>query len=115
MLTSVQDVLKTVSPNQRCISATQAKVELSNKESLLIDVREPNEHQQQAVTHAMNIPRGLLEFKLPNIEKDAQKPIYLHCATGGRAIFAAEQLTRLGYQDISVITCKFAEIYDAFK
>ena len=29
----------------------------------------------------------------------------LHCATGGRAILAAEQLKRLGYKHVSVIAC----------
>ncbi|RJE76140.1 hypothetical protein BGP78_14110 [Pseudoalteromonas sp. MSK9-3] len=111
MLTSIQDVLKTVRPNQRCITAAQAKTELLNNHGLLIDVREPSEHQQKSISNTLNIPRGLLEFKLPDIEKDAERPIYLHCAAGGRAIFAAEQLTRIGYQDISVITCKFDDVY----
>ena len=114
MLTPVQDVLKTVRPNQRCISAEQAKQEIQDNEGVLVDVREPQEHAQKAATSAINVPRGLLEFKLPEIVKDAEKPIYVHCAAGGRAVFAAEQLTRIGYQNVTVITCKADDICNIF-
>jgi len=114
MLTPVQDVLKTVRPNQRCISSEQAKQEIQDNEGVLIDVREPQEHAQKAATGAVSVPRGLLEFKLPEIVKDAAKPIYVHCATGGRAVFAAEQLTRIGYQNVTVITCKADDICNIF-
>ena len=114
MLTPVQDVLKTVRPNQRCISAEQAKQEIQDNEGILVDVREPQEHAQKAATSAINVPRGLLEFKLPEIVKDAAKPIYVYCAAGGRAVFAAEQLTRIGYQNVTVITCKADDICNIF-
>ncbi|WP_339140742.1 rhodanese-like domain-containing protein [Pseudoalteromonas galatheae] len=112
MLISAQDVLKTVKPNQRCIDAVQAKSEIAQNNGLVIDVREPAEHSQKAANGAVNIPRGLLEFKLPELEKDADRPIYLHCAAGSRAIFAAEQLTRIGYTNVSVITCKAEVVRD---
>ncbi|NOU52930.1 rhodanese-like domain-containing protein [Pseudoalteromonas sp. JBTF-M23] len=114
MLTPVQDLLKIVRPNQRCLTALQAKTEIEQNQGLLIDVREPAEFQAKAAPKAVNIPRGLLEFKLPELEKDAQRPIYVHCAAGGRAVFAAEQLTRLGYQNVSVITCKADEVCQVF-
>ena len=44
-------------------------------------------------------------MKLMEIEKDPARPIYLHCATSARATLSAEQLTRLGYTNVSVITC----------
>ncbi|TMP32679.1 rhodanese-like domain-containing protein [Pseudoalteromonas rubra] len=114
MLTSPQDILKTVRPNQRCITAEQAKAEMAANQGLLIDVREPQEHQEKAASGALNIPRGVLEFQLPTLEKDPGKPLYLHCAAGGRAVFAAEQLTRIGYQNVSVITCKADEVCQVF-
>ncbi|WP_105169346.1 rhodanese-like domain-containing protein [Pseudoalteromonas sp. T1lg23B] len=114
MLTPVQDLLKIVKPTQRCIDAQQAKAEISQNNGLLIDVREPEEHNKKSAAGALNIPRGLLEFKLPEIEKDAERPIYVHCAAGSRAVFAAEQLTRLGYQNVSVISCKAEEICNTF-
>ncbi len=44
MLTPIPDLMKIVAPNQRRISAEQAKQELSENHGLLIDVREPAEH-----------------------------------------------------------------------
>jgi rhodanese-related sulfurtransferase len=38
----------------------------------------------------------------------------LHCATGARAIFSAEQLKRVGYLNVSVITSSLDDICNAW-
>lgn len=114
MLIPITDLLKTITPNQRRISATEAKAELAQNNGLLIDVREPAEHATKAAIGAINIPRGVLEMKLTEIEKDASRPIYLHCASAKRATFAAEQLTRVGYENVTVITCKADDVCEVF-
>ncbi|MFP3352401.1 MULTISPECIES: rhodanese-like domain-containing protein [unclassified Pseudoalteromonas] len=114
MLTPIPDLLKIITPNQRRIDAEQAKKELEQNKGLLIDVREPAEHATKAATGAINIPRGLLEMKLMEIEKDAARPIYLHCASGARATLSAEALTRVGYENVTVITCKAEDVCQAF-
>ncbi|MCK8128464.1 hypothetical protein CWB77_04685 [Pseudoalteromonas sp. S1610] len=114
MLTPIPDLLKIITPNQRRIDAEQAKKELEQNKGLLIDVREPAEHATKAATGAINIPRGLLEMKLMEIEKDAARPIYLHCASGARATLSAEALTRVGYENVTVITCKAEQICQVF-
>ena len=114
MLTPIPDLLKMITPNQRRIDAEQAKKELEQNKGLLIDVREPAEHATKAAIGAINIPRGLLEMKLMEIEKDAARPIYLHCASGARATLSAEALTRVGYENVTVITCKAEDVCQAF-
>ena len=114
MLTSIPDLMKIITPNQRRIEAEQAKQELEQNHGLLIDVREPAEHATKAATGAINIPRGLLEMKLMEIEKDPARPIYLHCASGARATLSAEALTRVGYENVTVITCKADTICHVF-
>jgi rhodanese-related sulfurtransferase len=114
MLTSIPDLLKIITPNQRRIDAEQAKQEISENKGLLIDVREPAEHATKAATGAINIPRGLLEMKLMEIEKDAARPIYLHCASGARATLSAEALTRVGYRNVTVITCDATKVLNTF-
>jgi phage shock protein E len=114
MLTPIPDLLKTIIPNQRRIDAKQAKQELAENKGLLIDVREPAEHEKNAVPDATNIPRGLLEMKLMELEKDATRPIYLHCASGARATLSAEAITRVGYENVTVITCDAEKICQVF-
>jgi phage shock protein E len=114
MLTPIPDLLKTIIPNQRRIDAKQAKQELAENKGLLIDVREPAEHEKNAASGATNIPRGLLEMKLMELEKDAARPIYLHCASGARATLSAEAITRVGYENVTVITCDAEKICQVF-
>ena len=66
---------------------------------IVIDVREPAEYEAGHLPNAVNIPRGLLEFKtgdhLALANKDA--PILLYCKTGGRSALATHSLLRIGY------------------
>jgi len=105
MLKTIPELLQEASKNVRRISAEEAAKELDKNKGLIIDVREPSEHLAKAAVGAINIPRGLLEMKLMEIEKDPERAIYLHCATSARATLAAEQLARVGYSNVSVITC----------
>nr|WP_136251821.1 rhodanese-like domain-containing protein [Ningiella ruwaisensis] len=113
MLRAIPDLISEVKAKIRCISAEEAAKERENNKGLLIDVREPAEHSAKPANGAINIPRGLLEMKLMEIEKDPDKPIYLHCASSARAALSAEQLARVGYTNVSVITCSVEEIQKA--
>jgi rhodanese-related sulfurtransferase len=105
MFKTIPELLQEAATHVRCISAELAAIERDKNNGLLIDVREPAEHLAKGAEGAINIPRGLVEMKLLEIEKDPQRPIYLHCGTSARAILAAEQLARVGYTKVSVITC----------
>ena len=109
-LLSVPELLSKASERVRKVDAQTAKSELNENKGLLVDVREPAEHLNRPANGAINIPRGLLEMKMLEIEKSAVRPIYLHCATAARATLAAEQLMRIGYENVSVITCDMDEI-----
>ncbi len=70
--------------------------------SLIIDVREPAEFEAAHLTNAVNIPRGVIEFKTadhPSLSRrDAE--ILLYCKSGGRSVLAAYNLQRLGYPNV---------------
>lgn len=110
MLIPVGDLIKQVKQNIRCIDAQTAMAERAVNKGLLIDVREPAEHEAKPAVGAINIPRGLLEMKMMELEKDATRPLYLHCTTSARAALGAEQLKRVGYENVTVITCDIDEI-----
>jgi rhodanese-related sulfurtransferase len=49
---------------------------------------------------AINIPRGLLEFKIgahPDFQQQQQASILVYCQTGGRSALATQVLNQLGY------------------
>lgn len=68
----------------------------------VIDVREPAEFEAGRLPGAVNIPRGVLEFKTSDhpalANRDAE--ILLYCKTGGRSALATLNLQRLGYTNV---------------
>jgi rhodanese-related sulfurtransferase len=105
MLKPLPELIAAARANLRCLDAESAMQEIVGNNGTIIDVREPVEVSAQPAPHSINIPRGILEMKVMDIIPDADQPLYVHCATGGRATLAAEQLLRLGYRQVSVITC----------
>lgn len=113
MLKTVPELLAAIEPPVRKISAQEAAAECANNGGIVIDVREPAEHMSSPAPGAINIPRGVLEMKVLELFKDADKPIYLHCASSARAQLAAAQLAKLGYTNVSVMTCSVPDIQQA--
>lgn len=78
---------------------------------LIVDVREPGEYASGHLPGAINIPRGLLEFKVwkhigfPK-NTDANNRIFLYCKVGGRAILSANALTGLGLTNAVAVNMK---------
>ncbi|GAC13051.1 rhodanese-like domain-containing protein [Aliiglaciecola lipolytica] len=110
MLKTISTLLQEVKQNVRMVTAKNAKAEQSQNNGHIIDVREPEEFQADSALGVINIPRGLLEVKMLELEPDPNRAIYLHCGTSLRAALGAEQLARVGYQNVSVITCPLEEI-----
>jgi rhodanese-related sulfurtransferase len=72
---------------------------------LLIDVRDGDEYRQSHIPHAMNISRGLLEFKFSNDPALDNRGlgIVLYCKNSGRSALAAKALQELGYRNVQII------------
>ena len=112
MLTPIPELIRTITPHVRTLTAAEALPESRQQRSLVIDVREPEEAAQRPIGGSLNIPRGVLEMRLSSQHGDADLPIYLHCATGARATLAAEQLQRIGYRRVTVIGCPIDTLAD---
>ncbi|WP_139557091.1 rhodanese-like domain-containing protein [Methylotetracoccus oryzae] len=79
------------------IDASQAQAKLG---AALIDVREPEEYAAGCLPGAVNIPRGVLEFRIdghPQIQGRRDGEVILYCQSGGRSALAAEALGKLGF------------------
>jgi rhodanese-related sulfurtransferase len=71
------------------------------KAGLIVDVRQENEFSDGYVPGAVNVPRGLIEFRIweevgfPKAT-DMNKQMTLYCKTGGRCALAAKTLAGTG-------------------
>ena len=76
---------------------------------VLLDVREADEFHAGHIPGAVNIPRGLLEFRLSNTPELSSRDlnIVLYCKTSGRAALAACALHDMGYLNVRSITGGF--------
>ena len=90
----------------------------SKNYDLILDVREPNEYEQGHVPGAINMPRGVAEFKIwsevgfPD-KTDMSKKIYIYCKSCGRASLTTKSLQSLGFTNIYAVDMKIAEWTDA--
>ena len=114
MLKTLPELIAEASAGLRVIDASTARQELKENHGVLVDVREPPETAAHPAAGAVNIPRGVLEVKMPELYPDEDRPIYLHCATGGRARLGTEQLERLGYRRVTAISCGIETITEVF-
>ena len=109
-LKTIPELVASIRPTMRCISAVEAGKEMADNHGLFIDVREPAEVADNPAPNSINIPRGVIEMRILEQHPDPDMPIYIHCATGARATLAAEQLKRLGYRNVTIITCDLETI-----
>jgi rhodanese-related sulfurtransferase len=90
------------------LTVDQTAVELASAETLLVDLREPEERMQNGVIPgAVHAARGMLEFYADPTspyhrpEFDPGRRVILHCASGGRSALAAAMLQQLGYARVA--------------
>lgn len=76
----------------------------------IIDVREPEEFQAGHLPGAINIPRGLLEFRIDGhpVLGDRNCRIVMQCQSGGRSALATVAMQELGYKDVVNLAGGFA-------
>ncbi len=113
MLKTIPEIIAQLKPQLTIVPAQQAMDVIKQSNGILVDVREPSEFAQKSVSGAVNIPRGLLEMHMLKMYADEDLAIFIHCATGARACLAAEQLQRVGYKNVNVITCSLDDICSA--
>ncbi len=107
MKTCIANYMQQIKAQIKEIDIHEFKQEM-NTNTLVLDVREPQEHEQGIIPGANKIPRGVLEFNLFNLpmlqelsEEDAlNTSIYIYCASGGRSACAALTLQNIGFKQV---------------
>lgn len=82
------------------VSVSDAKGMLDKGGYVFLDCREPKEFKMGHVPGAMNIPRGLMEWKVPKKIPDKNAKIVVYCKVGGRGCLTACTLCRMGYKNV---------------
>ena len=72
----------------------------NNKDMVIIDVREANDHSHGRIEKAVNIPRGVIELEIDESVPDKNKTVVLYCGGGSRSALAADVLQQMGYTDV---------------
>jgi rhodanese-related sulfurtransferase len=113
---SVDQYVAKVKKSVNAINMQQFKAIVAAKgNAVLLDVREPDEYRAGHVPTAVNVPRGLVEFKIWKAvlsypgKTDFKKKIYIYCALGGRSILAAKSLKDLGFTNVTAVDMKMAD------
>jgi len=74
--------------------------ELASAGALLVDVREPHEHEAGHIAGSRHIPLGRLVAAAPTI--DRSQPVVFYCRVGGRSLMAADAFHTAGYEAYSL-------------
>lgn len=94
LVSEAKKTVKEYSPEE-----IQQKIEVGG--ALIIDVREPDEYRQGFLAGSMNIPRGLLEFKISADAalQDLDRTVIVYCKTSGRAALSVAAMQTMGFRN----------------
>lgn len=70
--------------------------------AMALDVREPQEFMQGHIPTAVDLPRGVLEFRAdahPRLQ-DKDQEIIVYCQAGGRGALATQTLQKMGFTQV---------------
>ncbi|AYA36906.1 rhodanese-like domain-containing protein [Hymenobacter oligotrophus] len=71
-----------------------------NQAPVIIDVREPWEHEETRISGSQNIPLGELPAKLEELEGLKNQEVVVHCKGGGRSATAKALMQQHGFQNV---------------
>lgn len=72
----------------------------SNPRAKLIDTREESEYAAGHVKGAEWLGKGVIERDVEAKHPDRTEPLYLYCGGGFRSALAADNLQKMGYQNV---------------
>jgi len=102
-------VLVGCGPKEDQFVDSKTAAERQARGELLLDVREADDYKEFHIPNSTNIPFGRLEFRLAELESYKAKPIMVIDHTGLRAPRAWEQLQKVGFSQVAVVTGGIAE------
>lgn len=108
MALTKEDLLAEARNSVNPVSCDDAETLLSGG-AVVLDVREPAEFELGHLPGAVNVPRGVLEFRVGDHPAltNPQAEILLYCKNGGRSTLAAHTLKQMGFDHVKMLTGGF--------
>ncbi len=100
----IQELIETALKKFGAVSPLLAVAKMNDSDTIVIDVREPEEFLKGHIENAINTPLGNLPTHLPKLEANKHKPVLIACQTGTRSASAGKLLTKAGFDQVFVIT-----------
>ena len=108
----VDEMIAELTPSVDMLTVEELHTWLDTGMVLLVDVREANEFNPGYIPGSVNIPRGLIEFKIAKDEfwenqflypPLKEETIVLICKKGHRSIMTVDAVKKLGFKNVKVL------------
>jgi rhodanese-related sulfurtransferase len=86
---------------------------LAQPNAILIDVRDTEEWREGHAKGALHLSRGVIEFRIQDHAPDLSTPIVLCCGRGRRSALVADNLQKMGYNNVLTVAGGFEAWRDA--
>jgi len=97
---TAKDLVAEAKKNITSISVSDAKALFDKGGVTFLDCRDQKEFKSGHIPGAVNISRGLLEFKIAKKIPDKNAQIIMYCKSGGRGSLASDSIGKMGYKNV---------------
>ena len=97
---TAKDFVAEAKKNITSISVSDAKALFDKGGVTFLDVRTKKEFKSGHVPGAINLSRGLIEFKVDKKIADKNASVVVYCKSGDRSALATYTLVRMGYKNV---------------
>jgi rhodanese-related sulfurtransferase len=96
----IQDILDSLLRKHKTVSPLAAVTLMNDDQTVVVDVREPNEYAEGHIENARHIPAGKLDERATELEAHKSHPVIVTCQSGTRSPDACKKLTALGFTQV---------------
>ncbi|GAB6141852.1 rhodanese-like domain-containing protein [Methylosoma difficile] len=100
----VQELIDTALKKYGKVSPLLAVTKMNEADTVVIDVREPEDFIKGHIEDAITVPLGGLKEYLPKLEAYKKSIALVVCQNGMRSGAAANMLNKAGFENVQVIT-----------
>ena len=100
MPTGFEKLVEQAKKNITEIRPTEAATKMKSGDTVIVDVREKNEWDEEHIPDAIHLSRGMLELEIEEKVPGLNTTVIVHCGGGGRSALAAESLQKMVYKNV---------------